>query len=254
MNILTVTTRTLVALALIAMALPVAAMDVDELIAKNVEAQGGKDKIKGIETLTIEGNFMTQGMEIPFTMKQKRPDKMKIEASFMGMTMIQCFADGAGWSINPMMGSTDPQPMAEVESKSFAIQANIDGPLLGYQEKGWTATYEGEEDVEETPAYKLTLDTHDGIVIDFFIDKEYFLTIKQATRITIDTNEVESETYLSDFQEVEGIVMPFAVETRMGGVVANTVMMTSVKLNQEVDDAEFEMPEPTPAPAPTAGE
>ena len=133
-----VSTLSAFALCLMIFTSPVAvlAMDVDELINKNIEATGGLEKIKSVNSMEIVGNVLVQGMEIPFTMVQKRPGKMKMEAMVMGMTMTQGFADGEGWAINPMTGGTEPEPMPEVEAKSFELQADMDGPLVDYKEKG----------------------------------------------------------------------------------------------------------------------
>ena len=237
--------RTLVfVLCLLILAAPeaVLAMDADELIAKNIEATGGMDKIKSVKSLFIEGNILAQGMEFPFTMSQKRPGKIRIDATVMGMTMVQCYAADQGWTINPITGSTDPQPMPEIEAKSFALQADMDGPLVDYKKKGSTVEYIGEEDVEGTPTYRISLDNQDGIIMDFYMDKEYFLTILQESRMTVDGNEMTTKTYMSDFQEVEGMTIPFAVETRMGGTVASQIKFKSVILNQDIDDSIFQQP------------
>ena len=220
----------------------VSAMDADELIAKNIEASGGLQRIQGIKSAEITGKILTQGLEIPFTMYQKRPKKLRIEAAVMGMTIIQVFDGTEGWSINPMTGSSDPQPMGDIENKGFTLQADMDGPLVGYRDKGYTVEYLGEEDVEGTPAYKLRVDTKLDIVMDMFIDKEFFLPIKSHSTITVDETVVESDTYMSDFQEVEGMVLPFATETRQGGVTTMQMMLESVAYGGEMDDSRFAMP------------
>lgn len=237
-------------LALVAVS-PVAvqAMDADELIKKNIEATGGLEKIKSVKSVKYTGKFLTQGMEFPFTMVQKRGEKMRIEAEIMGSTMVQVFDGEKGWGINPMTGSSDPQPMSGMEEKSFKLQADMDGPLIDYADKGYTVEYLGEEDVEGTPAYKLKVDTNNGIVMNIFFDKDYFLNIKSSNAITVDENEFETQTYSSDYQEVDGMVMPFAIETRSGDQVLNQVMMEKVEYNVEVDDSIFEMPEVPAAPA-----
>ena len=181
-------------------------------------------------------------------MIQKRPNKMRIEAEIMGSTMIQCYSGEKGWAINPMTGSSNPQPMSEIEEKSFKLQSDMDGPLVDYAEKGYTVEYIGEEDVEGTPTHQLRIDTNDGIVMDVFIDAEYFLIIKSSNKITVDENEFETQTYMSDFQEIEGMVVPFAIETRSGDAVMNQIMMEKTEYGVEVDDSIFAMPEVPTAP------
>lgn len=221
---------------------PAAAVDVDELIAKSIEASGGLAKIQAIQTSRATGKFLAQGMEFPFVMTQMRPDRLRVEAQVMGMEMIQCFDGATGWSINPMTGSPDPQPMNDMEQKSFKLQADMDGALVDYAEKGFTVTYVGEADVEGTGCHQLKLDTGMGIVTDYFIDREYFLTIKTNTKVTIDTAEYESQAYMSDFQEIDGMMQPMSIETRQGDMVMNQIMIEKVEYGIEVDPAVFVMP------------
>jgi len=218
------------------------AMDADELIAKNIEATGGLEKIQSIETIQATGKFLTQGMEFPFTVTQKRPNKLRLVADIQGMSLIQVFDGETGWSINPMTGSQDPQPMGEIELKSFKLQADMDGPHINYAEKGYSVEYIGEDEVEGTAVYQFRLDTHNDIVMDYFLDQEYFLTIKQTSKITVDDNEIEIDTYLSDFKEINGIVMPFAIDTRRGDVTMNQIMIETVEQGVAVDDSVFVMP------------
>ena len=221
---------------------PAGAVDADEIIAKNIEATGGLEKIKAIQTAKFTGKFLAQGMELPFVMTQRRPDRLRIEVEVMGMTMVQCYDGTKGWSINPMTGSPDPQPMSEVENKSFALQADMDGVLVDYRDKGYTVEYLGESDVEGTAAHQLRVDTKQGTVNDIFIDKEYFMAIKVHSKVTVDAAEFESDSFMSDFKEVDGTVIPFAIETRMGETVVNQVMIEKVEYGVAVQDSIFIMP------------
>ncbi len=228
--------------------LVVQAMDADELIAKTIEASGGLEKLQAVKSTKFTGKFLAQGMEFPFTMTQKRPGMMRIDANIMGSTMVQCFAGDKGWTINPMTGSTTAQPMSEMEEMSFRLQSDMDGILVDYAKKGYTVEYIGEADVEGTPTYQLKVDTNTGIVLNMFIDTEFFLNIKTDSKMTMDENEFETQTYMSDFQEIDGLTMPFAIETRSGDVVMNQIMMETVEYGVEVDDSLFEMPEAPTAP------
>ncbi len=229
----------------------VMAMDADELIKKSFEATGGLDKIKSVKSSHATGKALAQGMEFPFVMRTLRPNYLRLDVEIMGMTMIQAFDGEKGWTINPMAGITVAQDMTEIENKSFKLQANMDGLLVDYKDKGYTVEYIGEADVEGTPAYQLKVDTHDDIVMDLFFDQEYFLNIKMTTAITWEEKVNESETYMSDFQEIEGMIMPFSIETRMGGVAASQIVIEKVELDTEFEEGLFEMPAAEAAPATT---
>ena len=224
------------------------AMDAKELIKKNHEATGGLDKIQAIKSLSATGKALAQGMEFPFVMKQTRPNLMRLDVTVMGMEMVQAYDGEKGWGINPMMGSQDPQPMGELENKSFKLQSDMDGLLVNYEDKGYTVEYIGEADVEGTPTYQLRLDTHMDIVMDMFFDQEYFLVIKQSSTINWEEKVIESDTYMSDFQEVgDGLIIPFSIETRMGEATINQIVIESMEHNVEIDKSIFVMPAVEPA-------
>ncbi len=240
--------RTMLLLVLAVTASVAAAMDAPELIAKATEASGGA-AMKAIQSQKATGKFATQGMEIPFTMLTARPGRLRVDASVMGMTITQCFDRTAGWSINPMSGSKDPVPMGDLEIKGMKLQADMDGPFVGWEAKGFTVEYLGQEDVEGTSCYGLRLDTKQDIVMDYWFDAESFLVIKQNTRIKVDQNEMETQNYPSDYRKQDGVTVPFALQTRRGDQVLNQMVIEKVEFGVPVDDAMFVMPAATAAAA-----
>jgi len=232
----------------------VCAMDADELIAKYLEASGGMEKIQAVKSRESVGKLTVQGMEIPFTMINKRPDKLRVEATVMGMMMVQGFDGQTAWAVNPMTGSTDPQTLGELETKGLSLQADMDGILVNHADKGYDVEYLGEDEVEGTPVYKLRVDTHKDMIIDFYFDREYFLPVRQDAKITMDGNEVGSETYLSDYRDVDGLMIPFSVEVRQGGQVGTQIMLESVKHDVDAPDADFVMSSAAAAQSETSGD
>lgn len=221
------------------------AMDANELINKSLEAQGGLAAMQAVKSQKATGKFLTQGMEIPYTMVQARPNRMRIDAAVMGMSIIQCFDGTNGWSVNPMTGSTDAQPMSDMELKGFRLQADMDGPLVGWADKGYVAEYMGQEDVEGTPAYRLRLDTKQDVVLDYWFDADSFLLLKQNSKMKIDQGEFETQNYPSDYRQQDGLTIPFSIETRRGDQVLNTIVIDTLEPGVAVDDAVFVMPAKT---------
>ncbi len=68
--------------ALLLVATSVRATTADELVAKNLAARGGLDKIHAITTLKLEGKLRIGGrFDLAFTSYQKTPDSTRIEAT-----------------------------------------------------------------------------------------------------------------------------------------------------------------------------
>ena len=55
-------------------------------------------------------------------------------------------------------------------------------------------------------------------------------------------NEMESDTYFSNYMMVEGIAVPGKIETKMKDQLVVTLIIDKVELNTELDDALFEKP------------
>ncbi len=220
------------------------AQTADEIIEKHLQAMGGKDKLKAVQAERITGKMvMGQGMEAPFTMEMARPNKMRMEFTIQGMTGIQAFDGTTGWSVMPFMGKTEPEAMPAEDAKRMEEQADIDGLLLDYKEKGRQVEYVGKEDLEGTPVHKLKVTQKNGDVVYVYIDAEQFLQLKQAGKTKIRGQEVESETLFGDFKTVDGLVVPHSIEQKAVGMPSGMVMTISkVEINPSLAETRFAMP------------
>ncbi len=237
---------------------PASAMDADELIAKHLDASGGLAKLRGVQSERVTGTYLTQGIEIPFTMLQKRPDRLRIDATIMGVHTIQCYDGKEAWQINPLAGSSDPRPMLPAETRKLKTQADLDGIFVDWQKKGYQADLLGEDGVDGTPAYRLRMDLGDHMTMLFWFDKSSYLILKQATIFDIDGNPIETDSFPSDYRDVDGMMTAFTVVTKRGADVINRVSIGSLEYGVPVPDEVFvkpapgEQPAPVPAPADSA--
>lgn len=226
-----------------------AALTAEEMIARYYDAIGGVEKYTGVQTMIVTGKVQVMGMELPFTMTTKRPSKLHIASDFQGAKIVQLFDGEHGWMINPMMGTTEPQPMPEIQEKGFKVQADMDGPLIGWQKKGYTLEVLPDDEVEGTPVHRLRVEAGEGITITMSFDQDSFLLIKQTTKLKQDDTEFEQDTFMSDYRDIDGRMVAMAREQRMGADVQSTLVMESVVFDAPVDDALFAAPVATPPPA-----
>ncbi len=235
-----------------ALSLPLQAQTVDELIQKNVEARGGLEKLKSVQSLRVTGKMtMGPGLEAPIVLELKRPNQVRMEFVLQGMTGVQAYDGQAGWTLMPFGGRKDPQPMSPDELKDTEEQADIDGPLVDYKAKGHTVELVGKEKAEGTDAYKLKVTLKNGDVRYTFLDAEYFLEIRSEGRRKVRDSEVETETTYGDFKEVGGIVIPHTIEGGIKGAPERQRIVTEkVELNVPLDAARFRMPAPAAAASP----
>ena len=216
---------------------------VDDIVKKSIEARGGYDKIKSINTYKMTGKVMAQGMEMPIIMIKKRPNLTRMDISMQGQTMVQAYDGETAWMINPFMGDPTPQTMPETQAKSMKEDADFDGQLVDYKKKGHKVELMGKEDMEGTEVYKLKLSLKNGDIQYIYLDSEYYLPLKSTAKIKRGEAEIESVSYLSDYKDVSGLMIPFSIEQKMNGNIAAQITIEKVETNVAVPDSLFKMPE-----------
>ena len=242
-------------LGMVAVAILVPAMwaqTADEIIAKNIQARGGADKLKSVKSIKSTATMaMGPGMEAPGVLIQKRENLARLEFTIQGLTAVQAYDGKNGWQVMPFMGKKDPELMSADEAKEIEETADMDGPLMDYKSKGHQVELLGKEKVEGTDAYKLKVSLKNGDVQTVYIDADSFLEIKEETKRTVRGSEQVFESAIGDYKEVGGIIFPFAVESGVkGSSQKQKLTITKLELNVAADDSIFKMPAPAPAPPP----
>ena len=213
--------------------------DLQEVLDNYFEV-AGLNKILQTNSIVANGKAVQMGMEFPITMYQKRPMKVRMEAEIQGMKMVQAYNGETGWAIMPWTGSLEPQDMSPDQVKGMKQMADMEGDLYNWEEKGFTLTLEGEEEMEGTPAYKLKLEKSDGDIFTYFIDSDNFVILKVDAKVMIQGTPIETSSYYSNYKPVEGMIMPHSIETRMGGEIQMSMVIDGYEINTEIADNLFE--------------
>ncbi len=213
-----------------------------EEILKDYFAATGQDSILKVQTEKYIGKMIQGGIEIPIIQMAKRPGKMRVQGTFQDLTFVQTYDGHEGWSLNPFAGSTEPQPMSEDELKTMKYQSDIDGLLWNPKEKGYTLTYEGKDDMEGTPCYKIKVTTGEGDSFTYYIDADSYIVLKTNSKINIMGNETQGDSYYSNYKMVHGIAVPGKIENKVNDQDAGTVIIDSVFINVQLPDSLFGKP------------
>lgn len=219
------------------------AQTIDEIIAKNVQARGGLEKLKGIKSLRTTVKFSDGSFRAEFRQENKRPGKVREEFIVQGMAQIQAYDGKTGWQISPFSGRRDPDLMSQDDMKSLIVDGDIDGPLVDYKEKGHKAELVGHDSMEGTDCFKIKLSMKNGDVRYYYLDTDSYLELKVEVQTTIRGALQESELYYGDYEQVNGIYYPFAVEQAQKGSSSRAQFsVEKIEQNVDLDDALFVMP------------
>jgi len=218
--------------------------DADEIVNKYIHAIGGSENIQAIKTIKLSGKVTAGGMDIPFTQTCKRPQMVLMESTIQGMTMKQAFDGTQGWTINPFMGKKEPDLMSKDAEKAIQRNADFEGQLINYKDKGSKIELIGKEDLEGSQVYNIKLTDKNNDITNYYIDADSYLIVKQNDKLKFDTKEISSESILSNYKKVNGIMFPFSIESKspdnpMGSA---KIAVDSIEINFTADDNIFKIP------------
>lgn len=258
-------------------------LSAEQIAQKNMMARGGQQAWRAVQSMSYTGKMEVGGgyravmttskrgmqvphmesvqqVQLPFVIELKRPRKERIEIEFNGQTALQVFDGANGWKVRPYLNRDEVEPFTPEELRMAYMQADIDGPLMDYAAKGSKLAFDGVEKVENRDSYRLKLTTSDGRTVRVWIDAETFLETKlDGTPRRMDGVEHAVEVYYRDYRNVDGLKVPFSLETRVLPLpqpakdhkvfrpISEKITIEKAIVNPKLDDARFAKPHIGPA-------
>ena len=245
-------TRVLPITLLLFVPLAAAAQTAEEIVKKALDARGGVDKLKAVQSERITGRIsFSRDVNGSFVVELKRPLKMHVEITIDEQKVIRVY-DGksSGWMINPFAGTKDIQPLSSEDLKNISEESDFDGPLMDYKAKGNQIELAGKENLDDKPVYRLKLTNKNGDVRFYFFDATSFLLLKWEGIHKTGDQELPWESFFSDFHEVQGLKYPFRIEQGSPGTdIKQTLTTEKIEINPQIDDSHFAKPQSAGPPA-----
>ncbi|MGA7380741.1 MAG: hypothetical protein WBX03_07805 [Terriglobales bacterium] len=221
------------------------AQTADELVAKNIEAKGGIDKINAIKTMRMTGKTVLPGGFVgAVSQENTRPNLVRETFSLQGMTAVQAFDGTAGWQIQPFGGRKDPQLLGEDDLRDLLIDSDFDGPMVNYKEKGNTVEYLGHDVVDGDDALRLKVTLKNGDILYYYLDPDTYLEIRRETQEFIRGSVKESASELGSYKPVAGVMFPFSLASgpKNDPTSWQTTTVEKIEVNLPLGNSEFAVP------------
>lgn len=253
-----------------------------EIVSKNIEARGGLQAWRAVQTLSMEGKLGAGGnqrahlpeplqgkkmqpiptdsrpkeeVQLPFTLELQRSRKQRYELLFNGKKALQVYDGDNGWKFRPYLNRMEVEPFSGEELQASSMQPDLDGYLVDYASKGTSVELDGMEKVEDHDAYKMKLTLKNGRSLHLWIDAKTFLDAKiEGLPRRFDGFEHPVEVFYHNYQQVDGLQIPFVLETRVlaitnSGVASNNppvqvekIVIEKVQVNPKLDASLFSKP------------
>jgi outer membrane lipoprotein-sorting protein len=203
-----------------------------------------KARERKIRQQIAEGTPQAAQVQLPFVLEMKRPNKSRVEVEFEGKTAVQVYDGQSGWLMRPYLNRDDWEPFSPDQARMQAAEPGLDGLLLDSASQGTKVDFESVEPVEGHPAYKLKLTLKSGEVRHVWVDTKSFLDVKiEGTPRRMDGRMHNVWVYQRDFRSVQGVTVPFVLETAVDGYPdRHQMVIEKVALNPKLDDAVFAKP------------
>jgi hypothetical protein len=241
----------------------------EQIVEKNVAARGGLEAWRGVRTLEMKGKMQAGGnnrpslsvpgqkkdvqlpaprpaeqLELPFVMDLERGRKQRVEIQFNNQTAVQVYDGAHGWKLRPFLNRHQVEPFTTEELKAASAQADLDGLLIDYAAKGSKVELTGVDELQGRSAYNLKVTDKNGTARHVWVDASSFLETKvEGTPRRLDGKYHSVATYLHDYRSVNGLMMPYLLETAVEGVRdAEKIQIETIVSNPKLDETKFAMP------------
>ena len=221
-------------------AIAVKAQSVDDIIAKHINALGGKGVLENTKSVYVESSVDISGNEAPTVTYILFGKGSRTELDFAGQKVIQTVSEkNGGWAVTPAQAGAVALPDDQTKASKMGYETG--GPLYNYAAKGSKVALLG-KDTANGGAYKVELTTKDGLAVTYYINAQTYYIDKAVNKMSVGGQEMETTATFSDYRKADGgYVLSWSQKIALPQM---TLVITNkkVEVNKAIDEGLFEMP------------
>ena len=223
--------------------------DPKAIVAQAIKAHGGEEKLTKLKATKTKGKgtIMVMGNPLEFTVDaiSQQPNQMrnevKVEAMGQSFTVVQVLNKDKAWkTVNGQMVDIDTNELEGLKDQVYGDYVESLVPLL----KGdFKLEALGALKVDDKPAVGVKVSSKGHKDIKLFFDKESHLLVRSQSRGKDEgMNEIDVQSTVSNFKDVEGVKTPTKIQVMRDGKKFIDLEVTEIKLMEKADPANFEKP------------
>jgi hypothetical protein len=206
---------------------------VDDVLSKYVEALGGRTAVEHLESRVMSGTAATRdGRIVPVTIEQKG-ERYRETAGAQSAVVIRGFDGAVAWQ--NVRGQTLENPVVEqaIRVPDLAIATHIK-TLYAVLAADRATRLDGRD-------VNVLRGSADGVSETLYFDAASGLLVRRAISTMTPLGPLPWQVDYSDYRDVSGLKMPFQI-TRANWEAIDTLKITDIKPNVQIDDARFARP------------
>jgi len=222
---------------------PLAALTAEEVVARHLEARGGEERWRQVESMRITGRYTAFSKTAPFTLHRQRQNQYHFDSMRNESPIVLAYDGETAWTVDHGSQLEWPHRLPELSRQVLRMDTDFATPFFGYRERGFEVALSGRTQLEGQEVIELLLTRPDGWEERWYLDPESYLEVARDSQGSDFGQPAEQRTFFDDFREVEGLVIPHYVESQW--YTRHRVLeIEDVELGVEVDGDLFRMPPP----------
>jgi len=214
---------------------------VDQILARYVEATGGPSAIEKLTSRVAKGHVTLAGKQFPIEIFSKIPGKQMSVIHLPNGDSVTAYDGVSGWSLGPN------RPLGYIstaEMTSARLEADLQLPIhfkLLFSE----INSEKPEKIGEREVYVISAFNAGELAVKFYFDEHSGLLVRMLRYVNSPIGLNPTQVDYADYREQDGVRMPFQQTiSRFRSRLA--IQIDEASINAALDDAKF-LPPTAPA-------
>jgi energy-coupling factor transporter ATP-binding protein EcfA2 len=218
--------------------IPAGAQDASKIVDQYIKAAGGAKAISKIQTLAIEGTFISapDGMAGTFTFDAKLPNRYYSELIADDKSWIEAYNGKSAWHDN---GAGEVTTFLGQESSQLeAAGQYYNVRLLNLKKNKLALSLVGHTQVRGKDAWQIEVTAANGMRRNVYFDAATHLIAEEKAAM----GGIEETMLYRDYRTVEGVKLPYQIELRRGDITYQ-IAVTRAQVNGVIEERVFYFPE-----------
>jgi hypothetical protein len=182
--------------------------------------------------------FVGQGIELPIVVYQARPNRSYTLVDSEVVGRVEKGTDGETvWEVSVING---PQ-IKEGEERAVTLRSSWFDGAVNWRPAFDKAEHAGMEEIDGRSCHKIVMTPKQGQPETRYYDAETNLLVKVEMTLELPVGTIPLENHLSDYRQVDGILLPFEVRVFVIGQ-ERRMTVESVEHNVELPEDRFDLP------------
>ncbi len=224
------------------------AVDVNQVIERNLVLRGGVERLKTINSLAINAQVSSGNYLSSYNLMMKGDNRIKLSNFIDGEGITTVFNGDSAWVTDEVTGEVVKVTPAKVPStkkqilSQYGIYRNV---FLDYKDSGYTAVLYKTEILKDDSVYVVKLTAPEKSRKEdmyVYIHARTGLEYEIYTGKDPDNKKRGMQTVLRNNHITGNFVIPYSIETAKDGNLVSVVLYKTISINDPLDDSVFLYP------------